>query len=406
MGVFMISEREYVSLSASRIADLVSSHELSAKEVVEAALQRVWNVDGTVRAFANTWPGDARKAAVELDHRLSSGERFALAGVPIGVKASERISSHQARQLSAAGCIVIGSTSIPHKGTPWQTWGDTRHGPTTNPWRADLSPGGSSAGSAAAVAAGIVPLSTGVDGAGSIRIPAAWCGTFGIKITNGRLPSRDAAGLTAIGPITRTVTDAREHLKAVLGEDYASTATGRHRSPTTPIAALWSSTLGFTDTDPSVAAIAHSAAERLSDAGIIEWRHLETSLLDPEPSWFSLRSPKADNSDAKAVQTENNRRLEHLFKNAEIILTPTTPGRPHGHSGPGDRMNTSLTWAFNLSGHPAATTPAGYTDDGCPVGLQLVARHHDENTLLKAAESMEKLDPQHPHVVKSFQQDR
>jgi Asp-tRNA(Asn)/Glu-tRNA(Gln) amidotransferase A subunit family amidase len=96
----------------------------------------------------------------------------------------------QTVRLVAAGCVPVGATAVPGRGTSWQTWGHTDRGPTLNPLGPAFSPGGSSAGSAAAVAAGLVPLATGSDGAGSVRIPAAWCGVLGLKLTNGRVPAR------------------------------------------------------------------------------------------------------------------------------------------------------------------------------------------------------------------------
>lgn len=114
--------------------------------------------------------------------------------MPFAVKGRTGIRSYAARRLIAAGAVPVGATSVPGPGTRWQTWGLGAHGRTVNPWRPDRTPGGSSAGSAVAVAAGLVGLATGSDGAGSVRIPAAWCGVFGLKTTNGLLPSPTAPG--------------------------------------------------------------------------------------------------------------------------------------------------------------------------------------------------------------------
>uniref|UniRef100_UPI00384DAD83 amidase family protein n=1 Tax=Streptomyces phaeolivaceus TaxID=2653200 RepID=UPI00384DAD83 len=135
---------------------------------------------------------------------------------------------------------------------------------------------------------------------------------------------------------------------------------------------------------------------RLADAGVVRLLVRRTDdtlcLRDPAPAWLALRATPAPDTDPRAAQdlrAENDRRLAALFAEADLILTPTTPNAPHGHEGPGDRYSTSLTWAFNLSGHPAMSIPAGVDPDGCPVGLQLVARHGEEELLLRVAEAAE-----------------
>jgi Asp-tRNA(Asn)/Glu-tRNA(Gln) amidotransferase A subunit family amidase len=122
-------------------------------------------------------------------------------------------------------------------------------------------------------------------------------------------------------------------------------------------------------------------------------------LTDPGPAWLALRTrgngpagAEPDGTDlagAERVRAENDRRLTALFADAELLLTPTAPTAPHGHEGPGDRYSTSLTWAFNLSGHPALSLPAGFGGDGCPAGLQLVAPHGREALLLAVAREAE-----------------
>lgn len=124
-------------------------------------------------------------------------------------------------------------------------------------------------------------------------------------------------------------------------------------------------------------------------------------LEDPAPAWLALRAAPTPDARpapgphpaplraAQELRAENDRRLAALFAEVDLILTPTTPNASHGHDGPGDRYSTALTWAFNLSGHPAMSIPAGFDSDGCPVGLQLVARHGEEELLLRVAEAAE-----------------
>lgn len=116
-------------------------------------------------------------------------------------------------------------------------------------------------------------------------------------------------------------------------------------------------------------------------------------LLDPEPAWRALRDPAGDQDAAAELRAENNRRLADVFTDIDLLVTPTTPNRPHDHTGPGARMSVALTWAFNVSGHPAISVPAGFTADGCPVGLQLIARHHAEADLIHVAAAFEHLAP-------------
>ncbi|HEX2314099.1 MAG TPA: amidase family protein, partial [Thermomonospora sp.] len=352
-------------------------------EVVRAALARRDALEPTLRAFRTRFSGQALADAAEIDRAVSTGERLPLAGVPIGVKAWEPLTSFQVRRLRRAGCVVIGLTSVPGRTTDWQTWGHTDAGPTTNPWRPDRTPGGSSAGSAAAVAARVVPLATATDGAGSTRIPAAWCGVLGLKPTTGRLPSRDRTGLAVPGAITRTPRDATLHLSLLLDDQLS-------HSPDTPTA-TWSNDLGFAHVLPEQARIARSAADRLASARHIIWTDLPVHLADPEPAWRTLRT--APSSTPHPIRTLNDTRLHTLFRETDVLLTPTTPAPPHAHTGPGTTMNVALTWAFNLSGHPALTIPAGLSPDGTPVGIQAIGRPHTEALLLHLASALETLTP-------------
>ncbi|MER6411597.1 amidase [Streptomyces humidus] len=386
------------------IAADVRAGRLRAVDVVDEALVRIARVDPLLCAFAEVWEERARGWAREVDLRVAAGERLPLAGVPIGVKGRHGL--REAGPLAAAGCVPVGATSVPGPGTSWQTWGLGAHGRTVNPWRADRTPGGSSAGSAAAVAAGLVPLATGSDGAGSVRIPAAWCGVLGLKTTNGRpappspasaasppapVTPADRTGLASAGVLARHAVDAEAYWQVM-----APKGERPERETAGPPTAVFSPDLGFADADPEPLALARVAARRLADAGVVRLLPLSDPPLrleDPAPAWLALRTPGADLRAAERVREVNDRALAGFFAGADLLLTPTTPNAAHGHEGPGDRFSTALTWAFNLSGHPALSVPAGLGADGCPVGLQIVAPWGEEMSLLTTARAAETTCP-------------
>ncbi|MFE1407011.1 amidase family protein [Streptomyces sp. NPDC058770] len=360
---------------------------------VVSALERIGRDDPRLSAFVEVWHEQAIADAERAAH-------LPLGALPFAVKGRAGIRSYAARRLIAAGAVPVGSTSVPGPGTPWQTWGLGAHGRTVNPWRADRTPGGSSAGSAVAVAADMVPLATGSDGAGSVRIPAAWCGVFGLKTTNGLLPSPDRTGLASAGVLTRSAAGALTYLRCVLDANRGRGPEGlpgvpgghRHRvpeadpqaAPALPVPAVFSPDLGYADVEPEVAAVVRRAVDRLVAAGVVRPTDRTCDLLDPREAWQEVRSGEPSPR-TRELRRENDRRLDVLFARVPLLLSPTTPNRPHGHGGPGEVHSTALTWAFNLSGHPAATIPAGFTTDGCPVGLQLVAEHGADVSLVETA---------------------
>jgi Asp-tRNA(Asn)/Glu-tRNA(Gln) amidotransferase A subunit family amidase len=370
-------------MSAGEIAAAVGSGVLSAGEVVEAALERIREIDDGLRAFREVWADRARAQAAAIDRDVAAGAigdregavrgigKRPLLGVPIAVKGG---STAYVGPLVAAGAIPVGATATPGPGTSWQTWGRTDRGPTVNPWDASVVPGGSSAGAAVAVATAMVPLTTGTDGAGSVRIPAAWCGVPGLKPTNGSIPRADRTGLAVGGAIGRHLDDLRLYWSVMTGQDFAP------RPPALRV--TWSADLGFAATAPEVASIARTALSELVAKGIFAPVDVPIDLLDPAPAWTAIRADGGP--DRTGVRRVNDDRLRRAFATADVISTPTTPNLPHGHDGPGDAFSVALTWAFNLSGHPAISLPAGFARSGLPVGLQLVTRHGQEHRLLAA----------------------
>ncbi|MFF9508816.1 amidase family protein [Streptomyces sp. NPDC014724] len=339
-----------------------------------SALERIEREDPRLCAFIEVWHERVAAGA-------ESARRLPLGGMPFAVKGPVGIRSYTARRLIAAGGLPVGATSVPGPGTPWQTWGLGAHGRTVNPWRPDRTPGGSSAGSAVAVAADLVDLATGSDGAGSVRIPAAWCGVFGLKTTNGLLPSPDRSGLASAGVLARSAVHAQTFLRCVLDGYEPATAA-------LPVPAVFSPDLGYAQVDPEVGAVVRRAVRRLVTAEVVRLVDRTCGLLDPREAWQAVRSGKPTPA-ASELRRENDLRLDALFARTPLLLTPATPNRPHGHDGPGELYSTALTWTFNLSGHPAASVPAGFTADGCPVGLQLVAERGADVSLLGMARAVE-----------------
>ncbi|NSC21051.1 amidase [Streptomyces albus subsp. chlorinus] len=392
-------------MSACGIAAEVGAGRLSAREVADAALARIAERDGEIRAFTRTWPAPAAEYAAAVDRALRAGARLPLAGVPLAVKATQSLASPQVAGLVAAGCVPVGATATPGPGTEWQTWGATDRGPTRNPMDPRWSPGGSSAGSAAAVAARMVPLATGGDGAGSIRVPAAWCGVLGLKTTGGLAPARGRTVRAAPGPLARTAADAAAYLSALahyrpstdrpvgMPCDHTLTRSRPGPRPGHPLRTAWSATLGFADTEDQIATTAHTLLEALTGARLLLPRPLSSGpvrLPDPAHCWHHLRGGGPGPSrDAARTAHALNAALDSVFAEVDVLATPTTPNPPHGHDGPGEVMSVALTWAFNITGHPALSLPAGRTADGAPVGLQLVARHGREADLLAVAAGAE-----------------
>jgi aspartyl-tRNA(Asn)/glutamyl-tRNA(Gln) amidotransferase subunit A len=337
---------------------------------------------------------------------------------------------------------MLGKTNVPEQG--WK--GETTNrliGSTHNPWQRGATAGGSSGGAAAAVAAGLGPIAQGSDGAGSIRIPAGFCGVFGLKPTFGTVPiwppsSTDT--LSHVGPITRTAADAALMLSAIAGPDARDLhSLGRPRldyreglgDGLEGVRVAWSPDLGYVDVDPEVARLTAAAAASLRRAGA-EVHDLGPAFPDPWPVVHTLWAaseaaaypdgiddvrdlldpgriavieagftlgPGAVAAAAIARHT-HYRAVDALLESADLLVTPTlpVPAFPVGQDSPirnGKQTSylgwTGFTYPFNLSGHPAATVPCGFTTGGLPVGLQLVGRWHRDALVLRAAAAFEQL---------------
>jgi aspartyl-tRNA(Asn)/glutamyl-tRNA(Gln) amidotransferase subunit A len=353
------------------------------------------------------------------------------------------IASHDSTEIARlrdAGAVFVGLTTSPEFGsTNWTR--SYLHGTTRNPWNPERTPGGSSGGSAAAVAVGMMPICTGGDGGGSIRIPSSYSGLFGFKVSFGRIGSADAFdnSLTSVnGPMCRSVRDAARYIDAVAGPtDTDPTSLPRpERSYEDAVVsgdavaklrgkrAAWSSTLGFAVCDPEVEKIAHEAALALcADAGI-ELVDVDVQFPRPGRAWSILSSlevagnylervkdrlddvtpvPRAGMSmildmPAEAVLRSLRRRNELLaaigavFAEVDFLLTPTTATTAFVAEGPppleiagqpvGGMGSVPFTAPFNISGMPAVSIPAGLANDGLPIGMQVVTRRNDEELVL------------------------
>ncbi|MDQ3680676.1 MAG: amidase [Actinomycetota bacterium] len=448
--------------SLAELAAGVRSGGVGARELIEHTLERIDAVDSRVNAFVALDAEAALVAARAVDERVARGEDAGgLAGIPIGVKDLEDAAglpttwgsaAWQGREpatadsllvsrLKAAGCVVVGKTNTPEFG--WKP--DTENpafGATRNPWDLDRSPGGSSGGSAAAVAAGMVPLATGSDGGGSIRIPSALCGISGMMPSLGRVPAGGAEPpgwyqLSSRGPMARSIADVAFALDAVIGPDPTDLRSlpmaepswrGALVNPTVPMRVAWSPTLGYAPLDAEVRDACEIAVGTLAELGadVVE---VDTVFSDdPAPWWMTLACTyllhaierfrgtdsweridpgvraiaewAASQNAVEVVKAEeecyrHNQVLAELFRDVRLLVTPTTAA-PAPRSGETGVINgvpdlnwVRFTYPFNMTRSPAATVCAGFTAGGLPVGLQLVGPQHADLVVLRAAAALE-----------------
>jgi aspartyl-tRNA(Asn)/glutamyl-tRNA(Gln) amidotransferase subunit A len=453
-------------LSATELAAQIRRGKVSPVEVMDAVLDRIGQLNGQLNAYVTVTADEACRAARAAERAL--GRRRAtlgpLHGVPFSVKDlvvtkgvrttfgtrlfSDNVPTEDApmvARLKAAGAIMIGKTNTPTFG-----WLGATHnllfGATRNPWRRDRTPGGSSGGASAAVAAGLGPIGVGTDGGGSIRIPASFAGIFGHKPSYGRIPTYPASAawsLSHIGPMTRTVADAALTMQVCAGPDerdpYSLPRDGVDyvraiRSGVKGLRVAYAEDLGnLTAVDPEVREAAARAARAFRELGCrVEvvaprwpspadcWFEIfsggiATRLLpyrdrkdDIEPGLQAIIAATAANPPARFVQAWFDRLAwwQHpraLFERYDLLLTPTVACRPFaiGLDGPGEvagKAVTSYGWIpytypFNLTGQPAASVPCGFTKDGLPIGLQIVGRRFDDATVLRAAAAFERARP-------------
>lgn len=472
----MPSNNELCRMEAFELAGRVRAKEISPVEVVDAVFERMERLEPELHAFCTPTPEMAREQAQRLEREISSGgDPGPLAGVPVGIKDLHAVKgirmvlgSHAYKdfvpdeddvaveRLKDAGAIVLGKTNVPEFG-----YSGVGHNPvfetTTNPWDTRLTPGGSSAGSGAAVASGMGPIALGSDGGGSVRIPASFCGLFGMKASMGRVPlypsCRDerypgASGwesLEHIGPMSRTVRDGALMLSVMAGPDDRDRLSIPQEPGFDPLDAIggdlprglrvaYSSDWGYAAVDPEVRRVVGEAARVFeSDLGCtVEEAH--PGFEDPYEAFWGLVIMETDLAGMRKMAEELGEKMSpHLvevleldwkaeditnavmmrkavynkmwrfMRDYDLLLTPTLAVPPFetGIQGPevieGREVEPfywlSFTLPINMTGQPAATIPAGFTEGGLPVGMQIVGRHLDDALVLKASAAFEAARP-------------
>ncbi len=452
-------------LSALELRERYRRRDLSPVEVTEAILDRINRLNPRLTAFITVTPELALEQARAAERAYGGGLPASLAGVPISIKdltPTKGIRTTRGSLLDpdwvpredapfveraySAGAVMLGKTNTPELG--WK--GDSGNrvvGPTDNPWRRGRTAGGSSGGAAAAVAAGLGQLAQGSDGAGSIRIPAAFCGIFGLKPSFGLVPQYPASAvgdLSHLGPMTRTVRDAALLLNAVAGadprdrlswssgQDYLAASEGGIAG----FRVAWSPDLGYAQVDPEVSATTAAAARRFEELGC-EVEEVSPKLDNPWPLlgtiWSTAmagyfygrldevhdrldpgllrvvaegRTIKAEElAAAQLRRADYYQGMRAFMERYDLLLTPAlpltafaagadAPERPDGDNTPLDW--TPFTYPFNLTGQPAATVPCGFVN-GLPVGLQIVGHWRDDANVLRAAAAFEAIAPWADH---------
>jgi amidase len=457
-------------LPAVDLAALVRAGTASAREVVEAALRRIEALDGPLNAFVEV---DGERALAAADDMAPRDDR-PFAGVPIAIKAnvpveglcmnmgSRFLAGHRpdhtaylVRRFRDAGFVVLGTTNMPEFGILPTT--EPRHtGPTRNPWDAGRTPGGSSGGSAAAVAAGMVPIAHGNDGGGSLRIPAACCGLVGLKPSRGRIsrgPDLGDSFLAVDGVLTRTVTDTAVSLDVLAGYEVGDATwaprpvepyvTSMRRDPGKLRVGMTAGNPLGVEAQPECVRGMESAGELLAELG-----HEVVEVSPPFPGrdllelfvkafgplvslgigygeYLASRPPTEEEIEplSRAVLERSRampsvaylaaiaqlqalaRGIVAAFAEYDLLLTPALAERPLAIgdcNGLGEQPMEDLarsgrftpyTALFNVTGQPALTLPVGFGDDGLPTAVQLVGRPLSEDALLQVAAQIENARP-------------
>ncbi|MGP0032757.1 MAG: amidase [Acidimicrobiales bacterium] len=455
---------DFRTTSVADLARSVRSGAIAAREVTLAALERIEALDPIYRAFVATDGERALAEAAAVDEVIASGgDPGPLAGVPLAVKDTQDAIGYPTTygspllagaapaasdipfvaRLRGAGCVVVGKTNTPEFAWSANTT-NALFGHTANPFHPEHGPGGSSGGAAAALAAGMVPLATGSDGGGSIRIPSACCGLSGMKPSLGRVPGggSDPPGwldLSTNGPMARNITDIVTALEVAVGPDPTDLRAlprpeaswlAALEDPHVPVRVAWAPTLGYAEVDREVLTSCERAVAVLESLGA-DVTTLDTVFgHDPVGDWLTLvgvcqlrtmrpffDSPRWHEVDPvlqaivegarsttgeQVVQVfdrchEMNLALVDVFHEVRILVTPTCSGaaprlgptaESHVNGVPTPNW-VQFTYPFNMTRSPAATVCAGLTDAGLPIGLQLIGPQHGDLVVLRTAAALE-----------------
>jgi len=448
---------------ACSLVDAFRAGELSPVEALDASLAAIET--SKVNAFSHVAAGEARAAAQAADVSLPFG------GVPIAVKELQRVKGWpfteasllfkddkadvdgtEVVRLREAGAVLVGLTTASEIG--FVNYTSTKlNGVTRNPWDLSRTPGGSSGGSAAAVAGGLVPIATGGDGGGSIRIPSGYSGLFGLKATYGRFPRGPYAEIepltVVLGCLARSVRDSARWLDCVNGYDPRDphslprvegweAGLGTHELSGLRVAV--DPTMGGTVVHPEVEAIVSDLADSLIKTAALRQVDVKIEFPQPGPVWAMAGLPGAlkllheylpDRADEltddlrmgmgfadmyraehaarlEAFRIDMNEAMADLFEQVDLVICATNPYEAFNAEGPvptkiGDELvnpfdTGRLTIPANMTGHPAVSIPAGLTGAGLPIGLQVYGRRHEEALLLDLALNAERERPW-PKVV-------
>jgi amidase len=447
--------------SAADTARLVAAGDLTARAAVDAALARIAEDDPGLNAFSVVLAEAAREEAAARDGQATG--RGPLHGVPVAIKEELDVAGcvttfggeanatpaaedgEVVRRLRAAGAVVVGKTTMPEFGA-WPYTESVSRGITRNPWDRTRTPGGSSGGTAVAVASGMVPVGIGGDGGGSIRIPSAMCGLFGLKPQRGRVTMAPHPhlwfALGTVGPLSRTVLDSALVYDVIRGSlpsdrfsagEPGSFVEAARREPGRLRVGWSAAPVGVgVRPDPVHVRALEDTARLLSDLGhdvrrvdphypdptaafvpqflaglryesdgvehydLLERRTRETYRLG---SWVTPRVTEWAVRASEKVSAKANR----VFQDADVLLTPATAHRPprvgvldgRGTVGSALAAMPAIAYAalWNVAGNPAASVPCGPAEDGLPVGIQLVGRTDDEATLLSLSAQLEAARP-------------
>ncbi|MDX6668761.1 MAG: amidase [Solirubrobacteraceae bacterium] len=453
----------------ARQAELIRDKELSPRELVELYLGRIERLDPRLNAFRVTFPERALAEADQAEARLGENDDRPLLGVPVAIKDNTDIAgeltpngtgaygeparedAEVVKRVRAAGAIVIGKTNVPELCMfPYgesATWGTTR-----NPWEPFHGPGGSSAGSGSAVASGLIGGALGSDGAGSIRIPAAWCGLFGLKPQRGRVSLAPLPehwhGMSVAGWLTRRVADSALLYDATSGpgpgdaavpplpdrsySEAARTPPGKLRIAVSvkPPPGVITSVDGevrraVEETAELLRSLGHDVQERQPDYGLLFLNVVARFLRGihddaaavPHPQRLERRTrgmgrlgalvSSAALARARADEPKLAARVNRIFDDHDVLITPVTTrppvevGRWEGRGAlwtlNGVARICPFTGLWNATGQPAASVPAGFAANGLPLAAQLVARPNDEATLFSLAAQIEAERPWAEH---------